>query len=507
MSAHAPAGGRTLIRDAAIVTVDPADTVLPRGDIVIEGQRLAYVGPPDEVRRAERYDRVIDAARHVAMPGLVNAHTHTYATLFKGSYELMPLDLWLIVMRAPMSRVSEEQLRLSALVSAIEMLRTGTTTCLDHFFGNTSMHLAGVPQELAAMDEAGMRSATAYVLADLKWEDTLPLDPAVVARSRAAAATVTSRETEQGLAGAEAFFEAYQGRYPRQTLLVGPSAAHRLSNAMFEGCRRLADRFGIGMHLHCGEEKPHAVQARVAFGTSLVGHLEALGVLGPDVSLAHGVWLGDDEYAIAARRGVSVCHNPASNLKLGSGVARVRRALELGVNVAVATDGPCSSDNFNMFEAMREAALLQTSNQVDYRQWLSARQALRMGTINGARACNLQEEIGSLEVGKRADVVLLRRDSYAFAAHNDLTAQLVYCENGSDVDLVFVDGEIVVENGRCTRVDEVEVYRQVGQARASLQAGLEAEQAASAAVEDPIREMMERVAGWPLEMRPGAWFS
>ena len=135
-----------MIRDATIVTVDPSDTILPRGDLVIDGERLAYVGPPDDARRAERYDRVIDASRHVAMPGLVNAHTHTYATLFKGSYELMPLDLWLIVMRAPMSRVSEEQLRLSALVSAIEMLRTGTTTCLDHFFGNTSMDLAGVPR-------------------------------------------------------------------------------------------------------------------------------------------------------------------------------------------------------------------------------------------------------------------------------------------------------------------------------------------------------------------------
>jgi 5-methylthioadenosine/S-adenosylhomocysteine deaminase len=507
VTADAPPGTLTLIRDATIVTVDPSDTILPRGDLVIDGERLAYVGPPDDARRAERYDRVIDASRHVAMPGLVNAHTHTYATLFKGSYELMPLDLWLIVMRAPMSRVSEEQLRLSALVSAIEMLRTGTTTCLDHFFGNTSMDLAGVPQELAAMDEAGLRSAVAYVLADLKWEDTLPLDRGALARSSAAAATVTSRETEQGLAGAEAFFETFQGRYPRQTLLVGPSAAHRLSDAMVAGCRQLADRWQIGMHLHCGEEKPHAVQARVAFGTSLVGHLEALGVLGPDVSLAHGVWLGDDEFEIAARRGVSICHNPASNLKLGSGVARVRRALELGVNVAVATDGPCSSDNFNMFEALREAALLQTSNQVDYREWLSARQALRMGTINAARACNLQDEIGSLEAGKRADVVLLKRDSYALAARNDLTVQLVYAENGSSVDQVFVDGELVVEHGHCTRVDEREVFRQVGAARAALQAGLEAEQAASAAVEDPIREMMERVAGWPLDMRPGAWFA
>lgn len=499
---------RTLIRDATLVTMDAADTILPRGDLVIEDGRLSYVGPPDPARRRERYDMVIDAARHIAIPGLINAHTHTYATLFKGSFERLPLDLWLIYMRAPTSRLSAEQLYLSSLVSAIEMLRTGTTTCLDHFFGNTSLPYAGMPQEIVAMEAAGMRVALAYVLADLRWEDTLPLDPALVAGARPAAERVTARETEQSLAAAEAFFAAYQGRSPRLTLLVGPSAAHRLSDALLTGCRALADRFGLGLHLHIGEAKSHAVQARRAYGTSLVGRLEALGVLGSDVSLAHGVWLDDAELALVARRGATIVHNPASNLKLGSGVARVRRMRELGVNVAVATDGPCSSDNFNMFEAMRLAALLHTSNQVDYRQWLSAREVLRMATVNAARACGLEHAIGSLEVGKRADVVLLRRDSYALAAANDLPIQLVYCENGASVDTVLVDGEIVVREGRLTRVDEQAVYRAVGAARAALQPGFAADLAAAAALEAPVREMWQRLAGWPLaDLAPGTWFA
>ncbi|HEY7068384.1 MAG TPA: amidohydrolase [Chloroflexota bacterium] len=498
---------RTLIRDAAIVTVDAADTALPRGDLVIEDQRLAYVGPPDAARRAERYDAVIDAARHVAMPGLVNAHTHTYATLYSGSFERLPLDLWLILMRAPTSRLSDEQLYLGSLLSAVEMLRTGTTTCLDHFFGNTSLAYGGMPQELAAMDAAGMRAAVAYVLADLKWEDTLPLDPRYVQSAGGAAAQVTGRETAQGLAAAEAFVAAYQGRYPRNTLLVGPSAAHRLSDAMLEGCRALADRFGIGMHLHVGEAKSHAVQAREVFKTSLVGRLDALGVLGPDVSMAHCVWLDDDEFALAARRGATIVHNPASNLKLGSGVARVRRMRELGVNVAVATDGPCSSDNFNMFEAMRLAALLHTSNQVDYREWPAARDVLRMATINAARACGLRDEVGSLEPGKRADVVLLRRDSYALAADNNLSVQLVYIENGTSVDTVFVDGEIVVRDGRCTRVDEQALYREVGATRAALQPAFAADLESALALEPAVREMWLRLAGYPLPgLEPGAWF-
>jgi cytosine/adenosine deaminase-related metal-dependent hydrolase len=277
---------------------------------------------------------------------------------------------------------------------------------------------------------------------------------------------------------------------------------------MLRGCRELADRFRIGLHLHVGEAKSHAVQARERFGTSLVGRLDALGVLGPDVSMAHCVWLDDAEFALAAARGATIVHNPASNLKLGSGVARVRRMRELGVNVAVATDGPCSSDNFNMFEAIRLAGLLHTSNQADYRQWLSASQVLRMATINGARACGLEAEIGSLEAGKRADIVLLRRDSYALAADNNLPVQLVYCETGASVDTVFVDGEVVVRDGRCTRVDEQALYREVSATRAALQPGFAAELAAAATLEPVVHEMWQRLAGYSLPgMTPGAWFA
>ena len=499
-----PSPQRTLIRDAMILTVDARDTVLPRGDLVIEGSRLAYVGPPDPQWRAQPFDQVLDGARHIALPGLVNAHTHTYATLFRGSFERVPLDLWLIRMRAPTSRLSPEQLYLSSLVSGIEMLRTGTTTCLDHYFGNTALPDAGVPQEMAAMDAVGMRAAVAYVLADLKWEETLPVDPAAVAAAGPAAARVTARETAQSLAAAEAFFSQYVGRYPRLRCLVGPSAAHRLSDALFAGCRALADRFGVGLHLHLAEAKSHAVQGRQRFGRSLVGRLDTLGVLGPDVSLAHCVWLDDDELRLIAARDATAVHDPGSNLKLGSGVARVRRMRELGVRVALATDGPCSSDHFNMWEVLRLAAMLHNSNQIDYRDWLAARDILRMATIEGARACGLQAEIGSLEIGKRADVVLLSRDSYALAAANDPFIQLVYCETGASVDTVFVDGEMVVRDGRCTRVDEREVYRAVGEARVSLQPAFEEAQRECARLEIPVREMWQRLAAMRLpDVTPG----
>ena len=219
---------RTLIHDATVMTADLQDHVFDPGDVIFEDGQLTYVGPAQAAHQQERFDRALDGRRSVAIPGLVNAHTHTYATLFKGSYERMPLDLWLIAMRAPTHALSEEALYLSSLISAVEMLKTGTTTCLDHYFGNPALPGAGITAEVRAMRDAGMRTAVAFVLADMRWEDTLPLDASVV---QSAADDVSGRETAQHLEAAEAFIEGHQRRHPRISCLVGPSAAHRCTDA------------------------------------------------------------------------------------------------------------------------------------------------------------------------------------------------------------------------------------------------------------------------------------
>ncbi|HZU05825.1 MAG TPA: amidohydrolase [Chloroflexota bacterium] len=498
---------RLLIRDATVVTLNAADEVFAPGDIVVDGDRLAYVGPPDAAQRAAPYERVIDGSRLIAIPGLVNAHTHTYAALFGGSFEQLPLDIWRLRMRAPIQRLSAEQLYLSTLFACAQMLRTGTTTCLDHYFASPALPFAGMEQEVRAMTELGIRAAVAYILADLPWEDTLPLEAHELAGREEAAAWVTAQETAQSLEAYEAFLATFSHRHSRITCLVGPSAVHRLSDALFCGCRALADQYGVGMHLHVGEAKAHALQCRRRFGTTLIGRLEALGVLRHDVSMAHCVWLTDAELDSVARAGATVVHNPASNLKLGSGVARVRAMLERGVRVALGTDGPCSNDTLNMFETMRLAALLHTSNQVDYREWPSARQVLRMATQAGAAACGLADQIGSLEPGKRADIVLLTRDSYHLAADNDLWVQLVYCENGASIDMVLVDGQIVFANGKLLTIDEEALFREVGAARTALDADFRREVARAAELEAPLREMYFRLMREPVDdLSPSAVF-
>ncbi len=493
--------GRVLIRDATILTVDAEDRLLDPGDLVFDGDLITYVGPADAggAHRRGDFAQVIDGSRMVLIPGLVNAHTHTYATLFKGSYELMPLDLWLVAMRAPTRALSEEQLYLSSLLADVEMLKTGTTTSLDHYFGNPALPNAGIEAAVRAATDAGLRSAIAFVLMDMRWEETLPLGADEVAAAQQAAGDVTSRETAQGIDAARAFIEANRDVSPRISCLIGPSAAHRCSDGLLRACRELADETGAGMHMHVGEAKSHALQNRSVFGDSLIGRLDRLDVLGPDVSMAHCVWLDDDELDRIARRGATVVHNPASNLKLGSGVARVPEMLRRGVHVAVATDGPCSSDNFNMFEALRLAGLLHTSNQVDYLDWLPARRVLRMATIEGARAAGLADQVGSLEAGKQADLVLLRRDSLHWAARNDPFVQLVYSENGSSIDSVYVGGQLRVHDGRVLNIDEQALYRAVSQARDALEPARRESAAAVAPIAGPVHEMWQRLREEPVD--------
>ncbi len=492
--------GRTLIRDALIITVDAEDRVFNPGDLVMADGRIAYVGPADPLgaHRQGPFERDIDGRRLVVMPGFINAHTHTYATLFKGAYQQMPLDLWLVAMRAPTRLLSEELLYLSSLISGVEMLKSGTTTALDHFFGNTALPQSGIGAEIRAMREVGLRHAVAYVVMDMHWEETLPLPADTRVRAAAAVAGVNDLETAQKIDGAAAFIDEYHGRHPLTTCLIGPSAAHRCSDDLLRRVRALADATQTGIHLHLGQEKSHALRNYQLFGDSLVARLDRLGVLGPDLSMAHGVWLGDDELDRLARTGATIVHNPASDLKLGSGIARIPEMLERGVQVAVSTDGACSSDNLNMFEATRLAGLLHTSNLVPYSEWPSAARVLRMATRDAARAVRKEGELGSLETGWIADVVTLTRDSVHWAALNDPLVQLVFCEDGRSVDSVFVAGEERVSGGLVKGVDEPALYRAVSEARARLQPEVAAAHAEAAPIEGPIREMWEALRDRPV---------
>jgi cytosine/adenosine deaminase-related metal-dependent hydrolase len=288
-----------------------------------------------------------------------------------------------------------------------------------------------------------------------------------------------------------AFIETFHAPERLTTACPGPSAVQRCSDELLTGCAEIARKKNLPMHIHLAETKAQAVQGWNIYNHSLLQHIDSLGIVAPNLSCAHSIWIENSDVEIFTRRGATPVHNPASNLRIGSGLARVTEFLLAGINVGLGTDGSASNDGQNMFDAMRLAALIHNHPGTDFNHWVTPAQALAMATRNGARAFGLP--VGVLAPGKLADIVLLRLDRPAFTPLNDAVAQLVFCENGSGVDSVIVNGEIVVEQGRLTKVDEKEVLRLAEQARRRLDPSIQAELAAAKVVEPNLAEMYFRV--------------
>lgn len=483
---------RLLIRDALLVTMNDRDEIVERGALAIDGCRLSYVGPTSGAPPGP-FDATIDAEGAIALPGLVNAHCHSPANLFRGLFASRPLEIWRAYYRAALRGMEEEDFYASALLGGMEMLKSGTTTVLDHFFGNQAFRFTGAGAAIRAMRELGLRHVVALTLSDRRYEETVPLDGARGEEEpelRRMSASET-RPAGAWLEECEAFIEAFHEPEKLTRCCPGPSAVQRCSDELLAGAAEIARRRALPLHLHLAETKAQAVMGRRLYGTSLLGHLARLGAVGPNLSLAHAIWIEEGDIETIAHGSATVVHNPASNLRLGSGLAPVVRLLAAGAHVALGTDGAASNDAQNMFDALRLAALIHNRPGSDFRAWVTATQALRMATAEGARALGLAA--GRLVAGALADVVLLRRNSTAFTPLNDAPAQLVLCENGSSVETVIVNGEIVVRGGRLTRVDEREVLRLALASRRKLEPALGRELAAARSVEGRLAEMYFRV--------------
>lgn len=485
---------KTLIRNTLIVTLNDRNEIVENGDVVIDGSRIAYAGPRDRVR-AGPFDKSIDGDRLIAMPGLVNAHCHSPANLVRGMMPSKPLEIWRAYYRASLRDMRDDDFYASALLGGMEMLKNGATTVLDHFAGSAGCRFMGAGAAIQAMRDLGLRHVVALTMTDKIYEETIPLGAAdaslndEIKRMSASEAKSTAAWLDE----CQNFVESFHAPDKLTTACPGPSAVQRCSDALLTGATELARRKNLPVHIHLAETKAQAVMGRRLYGKSLLCHLDSLGAVDENLSLAHSIWIEDGDVEILSRRGATPVHNPASNLRIGSGLARVREFLAAGVRVGLGTDGSASNDGQNMFDAMRLAALIHNQAGSDFNQWVTPAQALAMATRNGARAFGL--DAGVLAPGKLADIVLLRRDRAAFTPLNDAVAQLVFCENGGDVDTVIVEGEVVVEGGRLTKVDEPEVLRLAEQARRRLEPSLQKELAAARTMEPSLAEMYFRVFG------------
>lgn len=401
-----------LIENATILTVDPQDTVLSNASLAISGNRIVGVGLAPEGFVA---DRVIDGTDQIVIPGLVNGHTHIPMALFRNYADDLPFWPWLMERIKPAEEhLSPEHVRAGAQLGVLELLQGGVTSFLDMYFF--------MDQVAAAVEESGIRACLCGGL----------LDVAGLGEALFKAATD--------------LHDQWHGRADgRITVYLGPHSMYLCSPPYLQEAAQEARTRGIGLHLHLSESRQEVLDSQEHYAKSPVQHLVDLGVLERPTAAAHCVHVDAVDQRLLAEHRVRVLHNPTSNLKLANGFAPIPQMLEQGICVALGTDGHASNNNVNLFEEMHLAALIHKGSQEDA-EAVPAQMALRMATWNGAQAMGLEEEIGSLEVGKKADVVVLdaRRPHY-WPKHNPVAA-VVYSAQAGDVRYVLVDGKLVVED-------------------------------------------------------------
>jgi len=424
-----------LIEGGVVVTMDARRRVLEGGSVAVGEGGILEVVPAEEAaslsRRAPEAER-IDASGHLVMPGLVDAHLHAADSLFRGLVEDLPLEPWLeCLWRAEKRFVTRESVDLGARLALAELLSGGVTTGLDMFF---------FPDATArAAREAGFRIVTGPLLFDMEAPEGLTPD--------------------ERIEGGREFLD----RWRDDPLVVGCVEPHNhltVSPELMRRGRDLADEHGVLFHTHCSETAAEVEETRKRFGTTPVGHLESLGLLEGPTVLAHTIHLTREDREVMARRGTVSVHNPLSNLKLGSGIAPIPELEEAGVPVVLGTDGPVSSNDLDMWTAMRFAALLQRGVREDA-TLTPAREVVEMATRRGAEALGLGEVTGSLEPGKRADLILVETRSPHMTPSYDVYAQIVFAAGRGDVEAVFVEGESVVRDGVVRTLDVPEILEAV----------------------------------------------
>jgi cytosine/adenosine deaminase-related metal-dependent hydrolase len=433
-----------LIRDAdAVATMDDAGTEVAGGSILVRDGAIEWVGPASEAPEAEA-DEVVDAAGCVAIPGLVNTHHHLYQIMTRARVQDGGLFRWLTELYPIWALLDEEWTHTSASVGLSELALSGCTTSTDHHYVFPAGAGDLLAAEIRAAGEVGIRFHPNRGSMDLGEADGgLPPDSVVQDRDAILA------ETEDAVAR---FHDRSPGAMLR--IAVGPCSPFSATRGLMKESVALARRLGLRLHTHIAEtldEEDYCVQQ---FGVRPVDLLEDLEFLGSDVWLAHGVHLNDSDIEKLAQTSTGVAHCPSSNLRLASGIARVRDLLDAGAPVGLGVDGSASNDSNDILADVRQAMLVARAGMDPTA--MSAREALRLATRGSATCLGRDDEIGSLEPGKRGDVALFDVTGLPFAGTLDPVAALVFCAPRRVRDL-FVEGRRVVDGGRLTRVDEEQV--------------------------------------------------
>ena len=419
-----------IVSGGIVVTMDGARRVVHDGSIAIKGDAIVAVGSKAEVEGRYRSAKMIDGRGKLVVPGFINGHVHVPMTLFRGLHDDVTLNDWLYkyIFPAEAKNVNEEFVRWGTRLAAAEQIRSGVTTFADMYYFEDA-----VAEETKA---AGMRGVLGETFIDF---------PAPDNKTNAAM-----------LAYTEKFLQKWQGD-PLIHAAPAPHSIYTCSKKTLQGAAALARKYHAPILIHVAEMKKERDDSEKQNGMSPVQYLEKIGVLGPDVVAAHCIFVDEADRKLLAERQVGCVHNPSSNMMLASGVAPVPEMRAAGVAVGLGTDGPAGSNNdLDLMEEIDLAAKLAKISKMDPLA-LNAKAVVEMATIDGARALHMEKEIGSLEAGKKADVILIGLDEPNAVPMYDVYAQIAYSLKGSDVQSVIIGGRVVMRDRKLLTIDEPRV--------------------------------------------------
>jgi 5-methylthioadenosine/S-adenosylhomocysteine deaminase len=442
--AQDPLQADLIIYNATVVTMDAAFRVIPRGAVAIRGNSIAAVDTAETIASVYIGKETLDAAGQIVMPGLVNTHTHAPMVLYRGLADDLALMEWLekYIFPAEAKTVTREFVRAGTRLAALEMIGSGTTTYADMYY---------FEEEIARVTrDAGLRGVLGQTIIQFPVPD--------------------AKTPAEGLARAEAFLKEFAGD-ELITPAIAPHAMYTLAAETLKAARGIADQHQAPVIIHLAETADEARTSHEKHKRSPTAYLEALNFWGPRSLAAHAVWLTPEDIQVLATRGVGVSHNPESNMKLASGTAKVPEMRAAKIAVGLGTDGAASNNDLDMFEAMRQAALLHKLTTGDPRT-LPAKDVLAMATIEGARALKMDDRIGSLEPGKRADLILVSMDGARQTPMYDPVSHLVYVARGSDVRTTIVNGRILMHDRKMLTLKEDDVIREANQLAARVRAAV-----------------------------------
>ncbi len=423
-----------ILHNGTIITMNSDLDVIENGVVCIKNGELVKIESLKNDLSLPEAETTIDAQGGIIMPGLVNTHTHLPMSLFRGLADDLPLSVWLneYIFPAESKFITPESVRIGTLLSCAEMLLSGTTTCCDGYFYED--HVA------EAVNEAGMRAILAQGVIDFP-------APGVP-------------DPTDNINHAAAFIQKWQNISPLITPSIFCHSPYTCSKATLKKAKDLANAETVLFQIHAAETKDEYVRIQTEHRTTPIDYLDSIGIIDKNTLLVHAVWLDDNDINTIAARGASVSHNPESNMKLASGIAPVPSLLKAGVKVGLGTDGCASNNNLDLMSEMDTAAKLHKVNALDP-TLMDAATILKMATIQGAKALGLDAVIGSLEIGKKADVIVIdTRKPHLVPVYNPVS-HIVYAAQGSDVRDVIVNGRLLVQNRKLLTIDIENILEKV----------------------------------------------